>query len=187
MATSSTVNKALPANTVNAAVTTSQIFPQLNNALVPAYLAVPGSGRFEQQKFWVRAQGFATSAGNFTVVITLFGFAVLSNNKANPLPANPFTPGSWTVIGASTARAVNTVSRPWTYEAELQFDSTSGVMHGIFEDFINNLYDARAAVTNTLAGVNGTFEPCIVLAVGITFSSGNVGNIGTLYEFVLDK
>lgn len=187
MATKGTIAKAAPAGTIQAAVTTSQIFPQLNTPAVPAFLSIPGSKRLEQQVFWVRAQGFCTTAGAFTVAVTLFGFAVTASNLANPLPANPFTPGSWTVLGASTARAVGTTTRPWWIEGECHFDSVSGVFHGNFRDEINNLYDAQAQFSNTLTGVNGAFEPCVVLGVGLTFSSGNVGNSGSLFDFTCDQ
>lgn len=171
---------------VNANVSTAQIFPSAQTPTLAYTLNAQGSGKLEQKRFYVRASGYVTGGTTTNVTVTLY--AVAGPN----IPANPLTAGSWTVLGASTARAVNSSTAPWFYEAALVFDSVSGKLHGTFTDVINNNLDAAAALSNVVTGINGStsaslgVEPPIIFVVGITFSAANAGNIGNLGDFTLD-
>jgi hypothetical protein len=73
-------------------------------------------------------------------------------------------------------------------EGRLIFDSTSGLLHGVVEDLINNLFDSPAPVSNVVAAVaggQGSAEPALYIAAAITFSAANAGNIGTLLSLEL--
>jgi hypothetical protein len=182
------IKRAAPANPVIAAVTTAQVFALASNSAAACTIGAPGHLAIEGKKFMVRAEGNLQTVGAYTALPTLL--AKLAT------PASPLVPGNWTIIGAGTARAVGTAWSPWWIEAELQFDSISGIMHGIFSAETNNLYDARAAISNTITGINGTnttlasgntavpTEPALVFAVALTFNTGGL-NIGNLYNFEL--
>ncbi len=185
------ITKAQPAAQVKANVATAQIFANAANPLVPAIINVPGSGRLEQRKFTVRASGTVTTGATSTVAPTLY--------MAKAVPATPFTPGSWTVLGAATGVSFASVSGAWWIEALLQFESIGGTMQGTFSSLILNTVGAAAAIPNLLTGLNGTSnpvvqagasvpqsEPVFVIGVGLTFGTANAGNIGTLGEFTLD-
>jgi len=133
---SSTIAQAQPAAPLSAAVATAQIFPLATNALVPAFLGVPGSGRLEQKLFEVRASGMATTAGAFTGAPSLYG--------ALALPTNPLVPGNWTLLGAGAATAFATTSGAWLLQAQFLFDSVSGKLQGSFTSNVNNAGVASA-------------------------------------------
>lgn len=160
-----------PAANLVGNTTSAQIFPLLVNGLASATLAclipVPGSFRLEQRQFIVRASGFVTGGTTTNVTTTLYAGTSL-------------TPGSNTVLQASTARAVNSTSAPWRIEAKLIFDSVSGKLHGTVEHEINNLFDAPAALTNVVTALVGSAEPVFNLCVGITFSASNANNLAGL-------
>lgn len=180
------IKRAQPANPVNANVTSAQVFNLISNNAVPATVAAPGKLVLEQKRFTVRAEGNVITGTTTNVTATLAAGLVI--------PGTPLTLGNWTTLGASTARAVNTASAPWWIEANLIFDSTSGKLQGVFSDMINNLYDAFAALSNVVTGINGTnatvgstapADPVLYFAIALTFSAANAGNIGNLGNFEL--
>jgi hypothetical protein len=175
----SIVNKAVPAAAISAAVATAQIFPALNSSPAAAcVLNILGTNRLEQKVFKVRASGIATTAGAFTVLPTLFAALVT--------PAASLVPANWTAIGVGTASAIGTTTAGWEIEMEALFDSISGKLSGTFKSCVNNIPVASAALAAQLAGIVGSAEPALVVAVGLTFSAANVGNIGKLADFFLD-
>jgi len=181
------IRKALPANQLNANTTNAQVFSLVSNSAAPATVAVPGKLVLEQKKFRVRASGNLQTAGNYTAKATLL--------MAKTIPATPLTAGNWTVLGAGTARTVNTAWSNWWIEADLQFESGGGTMQGVFNQLLINTYDAPAAISNLLTGLNGTnavvgstaiADPVFYLACAITFNTGSASNIANLGEFVLE-
>lgn len=172
------------ANTGNA-----QIFAQLSNLVLPTTLSVPGKLAIEGKKFTVRAEGNAYVNGAYTVKASIYAGLVI--------PAVPFTAGNWTLLGSGTARAIATTTyAPWWIQADCQFDSQSGILHGVFSQLVNNLYDGAAVLAAKLTGVNGTnvvqnqgaagvtpvqpTDPVLYFAVALTFGTAdlNIGNLG---------
>ncbi len=178
------IKRAAPASPVTGAVATAQVVTTLSAPLTPLILPVPGKLALEAKKFRVRAEGNALTAGAYTLNLTLLA--------ALTIPALPLVATNWTVLGAGTARAIATTWAPWWIEADCQFDSQSGIMHGVFEQCVNNLYNVRAALAATLTGINGTnapvlqgattvpqTDPALYFALALTFGTGglNVGNV----------
>jgi len=177
------IQRAAPANPVNTAVATAQIFTMASNPLLAASVSLPGKLAIEQKRFTLRAEGNATvSTAAYTIKATLFG--------ASALPSAPLTPANWTLLGAGTARAVAAAGTvPWWIEANLIMDSTSGLLQGTFQQLVNNLFDAAAAITNQVTGLNGTnvtvtqatvpippADPVAWFAVGITFGTAGANS-----------
>lgn len=160
---------------VNAAITTSQIFPDQMNSAVPAIIPIPGTGRLEQKRFRVLASGYATTiAATTNFLVTLY-------NGISLVPANN------AVVGALAATVINTTTAPWWIEAVLIFDSVSGKLNGTFSGMVNNAILA-AAVISPMTGLNGSSgpsgtEPVTNLCVGVTFgvnaSASNVARLGS--------
>lgn len=186
---SSAIRRAAPANPVQAAVATAQVFSLASNSVLACTVPLPGKLALENKKFNVRAEGNALTAGATTTVQA-------SLLAATVLPATPLTIGNWTLIGAGTAQVVNTTWAPWYIEANLIVDSRSGNMQGTFSQMINNLYNAFAAITNQVTGINGTLgtvtqgatpvppaDPIAFFAVALTFSVAAAGNAGYLANF----
>jgi hypothetical protein len=85
------------------------------------------------------------------------------------------------LLATSTARAVNTTTGKFFFEAMLQWDSTTGLIHGQFSDMISNLVDAWAATTAVTTATLADNELNFLLSA--TLSSGNAANVVTLVEF----
>jgi hypothetical protein len=186
---SNAIKRAAPANPANAAVATAQVFSLASNPLLACTLAVPGKLALESKRFFVRAEGNAqVAAGTTTGNITLLG--------ALALPTAPLTAANWTVIKAGTAAAIATLGCPWWMQADLIFDSTSGLVHGTFGQLMANTITATAAVSGVLTGVNGTnlpqvqagpvtiqpADPVFYLALAATFTVG-AGSVANLSNF----
>jgi hypothetical protein len=158
---------------VNANVATMQIFPRLDDA-TKAYilqLAGAGKGSVVNKRFIVRASGRITTATATNVTLTLqSGTSLVSGNNAT--------------MKASTARACNTASCPWWLQAELIFDHTSGLLHGVAEFLVNNLYDAKAAITAVANITDASVDPLANMVAGVTFSANDPGNKAFIDEFV---
>lgn len=183
------IRRAAPANPVNSTSSTSaQVFNLVSNAAVPVTVVAPGHLVLEGKRFTVRAEGSLYSAGATTTVkASLLG--------ALTIPATPLTATNWTLLGSGTARTVDAAWCPWWISADLIFDSNGGALQGVFDQMLNNLYDARAAITNQVTGINGTnstisqagtavppAEPAVVFAVALTFNTAGA-NIGNLANF----
>lgn len=179
-----------PAAQTAGAVATAQIFALASSPTIPVTVPVPGKGALDGRRFTVRAEGSAyASTATYTVKLSLFA--------ALTIPATPFTPGNWTLLGAGTARAVAAPGWvPWWIEADLIYDSNGGLMQGTFSQMANNLLDAKAAIANALTGINGTnvtvsqagtpvppADPVAVIAVGITWGTASANNLGNLANF----
>ena len=85
------------------------------------------------------------------------------------------------LIATSTARAVNSTTQKFLFQAELQWDSASGLLHGQFTDQISNLLDAWAATTAVTTATLADNELNFLLSA--TLSSGNAANVVTMQEF----
>jgi hypothetical protein len=185
------IRRAAPANNVVANTGNAQIFGLTSNPLVPVTIGAPGKLVLEAKRFTIRAEGYLTTNGAYTAKASLV--AGLS------IPAVPFTIGNWTLLGAGTARAVGTTTCPWWFEANLIYDSVSGKLHGTFQQLVNNLYDASAAIANVVTGINGTnlpvtqpgpvvvqpADPIVYFGIGLTFGTADALNVGNLTNFEL--
>lgn len=177
---SNAIQRAKPAGPVNAAVTTAQIFPDLSSPALAAILNCPGSNRLEQKPFKVTASGVATTAGATTTGTASLYAALVA-------PGTPLVAADWTLLGAGTAEVINTTSASWLIEADLLFDSLSGILAGTFNSNSNNTPIAAAKITNSVTGINGQTEPVLVFAVGYTFGvNASASNIARLADFCLD-
>jgi hypothetical protein len=186
---STAIGHAAPAAQLTAQVTTAQVFAFASNPALPCTLPVSGAGSLEGKGFRIRAEGSAfVAAAATTIKANLLAALVI--------PASPFTIGNWTNLGGGTARAVAASGWvPWWIEAQVMFDSNGGLLQGTFEQMVNNLYDARAALANALSGINGTnlpvtqggtpvppANPVFRAAVSLTFSAAGL-NVGNLANF----
>jgi hypothetical protein len=176
---SSAIRRAPPANPLTA----TGVFPLTSNPLLACSLSAPGKLVLEGKKFRVRAEGnVLTAVGTTTVKPQLLVGLVI--------PASPLVIGSWTALAAGAAVAVPTTGCPWFTEADLIFDSVSGLMHGTSDQLVNNTFAALAAITGVLTGINSTnlpvvqagpvtvqpADPVMQFAIGITYSAAGANS-----------
>jgi len=132
------------------------------------------------KKLKLRFTGTLVTGTNATLTLKLYQIPA-SVIAAAALSNQTFT--NWNLLATSTARAVNTTTADWVLEAELQL-SPIGTLSGKFEDIINDLFDAPAAITAaTLLTGDGDLNFVLVS----TLSAANAGNVNTPKEFSLDQ
>jgi hypothetical protein len=89
------------------------------------------------------------------------------------------------LLASSSARAVNSTTGNFIFQAELQWNAVTGVLGGAFTDTIinpsNSLVDPLAAVTVVTTATLADNELNFLLSA--TLSSGNAANAVTLMEF----
>ena len=189
---SSAIRHAPPANVANAASASAQIFTLASNNQQPATVAAPGGLAIDGKRFSVRAEG----SGLITTAAYTMKASLLA---ALVMPASPLVAANWTLLGTGTARAgAAGAYTPWWLEANLIFDSRGGQLQGTFSQMANNLFDAVAAITNQVTGINGTnlpinqagtvvppTNPALLFAIALTFGTADAGNTGVLNNFEL--
>jgi hypothetical protein len=173
-----------PVANVFGGVNTAQVAPAASSSLIASALPVPGSGRYDGRRFQVRASGNIATHTTSNVTVTLYA-ALPTVTLANML-----TTSNMTLLKASTARSVvagATTGCPWYLSADLIFDSTDGNLQGSAGFMINNLYDATAALTNVLTGLNDTLltnnEPAFFLVLAFTFGTADAVSYIATTEF----
>jgi hypothetical protein len=85
------------------------------------------------------------------------------------------------LLATSSARAVNTTTKPFLVQASLQWTAVTGLLEGQFSVQIGNLLDAWAVTTETTTATLADNELNFLLSA--TLSSGNAANVVTLREF----
>jgi hypothetical protein len=181
---SSAIRRAPPANTLAA----TGVFSLVSNNVLACTISLPGKLAIEGKKFRVRAEGnVLTAVGTTTVKPQILVGLVI--------PASPLVIGSWTALSAGAAVACPVTGCPWFAEADLIYDSVSGLMHGTSDQLVNNTFAALAAITGVLTGLNGTnvpvvqggttvqpADPIVQFAIGITYGAAGA-NAANLSNF----
>lgn len=159
--------------------------------VVPLSLGNPGRFFGTGKKLRVGAYGQCITGvtANLTLKLyqvsaALIAAAGLSGNNVSLLSSVTFT--GWNLLATSTARAVNTTTGDWFFEADLQLTQAgaTGSLMGTFKDAINGLFDAEAATT-TATGLVG--ETDLNFVIVSTLSAANAANINYMTEFSLKE
>jgi hypothetical protein len=129
--------------------------------------------------FFLQAWGICTTGANANLTLKLY--QVPASVVAAGLAAGSVT--GCNLLATSTARAVNTTTGKFYFEALLQWDSISSLLHGQFSDEISNLLDAWAATTAVTTATAADNELNFLLSA--TLSAGNAANAVKLMEVAL--
>lgn len=127
--------------------------------------------------FYLQGWGICKTGANATLTLKLY--QVPASVVAAGLAAGSVV--GCNLLATSTARAVNTTTGKFIFQAEMQWDSTTGLLHGQFTDQISNLLDAWAATTAVTTATLADNELNFLLSA--TLSAGNAANVTTLMEF----
>lgn len=175
--------------------TTATIFQAANltvaaTPVAQAYiLSVPGGGTFPGGNLAGTQGPGILDMDEFEVVAagSVFQNGTSGNVTVGLYAGTSLTPGSNTLLFASTARAVTAGTRaPWCLRVGFAFDNASGIMEGwVYRMQINNLGDTPANITNTLTGLKTGVDPVTNFCIGVTFSVGAATNACTLGTFKL--
>lgn len=152
--------------------TTFTLFKLSSDSTKPVQVFMPGGSRLDGKAFRVRASGYVT--GNITTNATItLQFGTSATTASN------------TTVEASSARAVNSTTRPWDITAIFVTDSVTKALVGRGTSQVGNTLDAEAALDNSPTSVDPANEGQ-GFVVGCTFSSGDAGNSCTLKDFSLE-
>lgn len=158
-------------NSVASIAAKAAVLPISNPGLSPSFW---DSGR----PFLIRGWGTATTGVSTNITLKLYQVpsAIVAAGTALTL-AND------NGIGASTARAVNSTTAPFYFEAKLQWDSVGKALKGQISFEINNLVDVFAATT-AITGLTADSE--LNFLVSATSSAGNAANVINLQELTIE-
>lgn len=176
---SAAIRRAPPSNALSA----TGVVALTSNPLLACTISAPGKLVLEGKRFRVRAEGnVLTAVGTTTVKPQILAGLVI--------PANPLTIGSWTALAAGAGVACPTTGCPWWAEADLIFDSVSGLMHGTYSQCVNNTFATAAAITGVVTGINSTnvpvvqggstvqpADPVVQFAIGITYGAAGANSL----------
>jgi hypothetical protein len=156
-------------------------------AVAPAILSTPNIGDIPSvldsgiragSPFTLTAWGICTTgvSTNLTLKLYQVPFSILGTLVAGSV-------ASCNLLATSTARAVNTTTKPWFFSATLQWNAVKGILEGSFIDQIGNLLDTLAVTTETTLATLNDNELNFILSA--TLSSGNAANVVTCACFNL--
>ncbi len=140
-------------------------------------LNLPGSNKLNGQPFTVRAAGFLTlAAGTYTSGATPIQFALYGSNTASFAAASGNLLFS-SALAAFTWSSATAKTVPWEIEAEIDGDSTSGILIGASQALNSDPNSLRAATARTVlsanlpSSVNFATEPPLQFTVGVVFGT----------------
>lgn len=164
-------------------------FTQPTNALNFFILPVPSEYILEGQQFAVRASGWVLVKGTTpTIQVELgsIGTSTLASASVTALATLP----------ATAATLTTSAFYPFALEARLQGDSNSGIVQGVANLLLNNVFTSTAAITS-LSGIafgtaNSASNPAATqgsvfnLVCGVVFGVSNAANLAQLSQFSLE-
>jgi hypothetical protein len=167
----SAANPVIPASAAILKMPSTQPVVAIGTNLPPVF--VWDNGR----PFFLQGWGKCITGVNATLTLKLY--QVPASVVAAGLAAGSVA--GCNLLATTTARAVNTTTGKFYFEALIQWDATTGLIHGQFSDQISNLLDAWAATTAVTTATLADNELNFLLSA--TLSSGNAANQVILQEF----
>lgn len=176
--------------TVGGLGVTAKYFPAAYGASIGVastkvgYILMPGGQRLNNQIVHVRVAGNA--APDPTIACPTFKVELVATpNYTNASP-------TYTTIASIPATAFGVTSgdapltQPWSIEADIQLDTTAGVLQGRYTSVFDNAIPAshgNVALDNALIVAAPTAEPPFALAVRVTFGTTAANNTASLFMF----
>ena len=167
----SAVNPATAASAAILSLPDIQPVTAIGTGLIPTFYWDNG------RPFLIQGWGICTTGTSANLTLKLY--QVPASVVAAGLAAGSVS--GCNAVATSTARAVNSTTGKFIFQAELQWDSVSSKLHGQFTVEINNLLDAWAASTAVTTATAADNE--LNFTMSATLSSGNAANLVKLVEF----
>jgi hypothetical protein len=156
-------------------------------------LSAPGSNRLNGQSFRVKASGYVTlTAGTFTSSVQPLLYASTSSGFTASAAAAIYSASAIAItVSSATAKQI-----PFSIEALLEGDSTSGLLNGSVTGLLNNGAQqgatAPVAIVNAPTSINFATEPplqfAMSVAVGVTSNTYPLnGGTANLTQFQIES
>lgn len=164
---------AKPATATALTVDTDTPFWVSGDTATPVMVRVPGGGKLNGKAIRVVASGYVTGATTTNATVRL-AYGTSATGSSN------------TIVEASTARAVNSTTRPFQIEAVLVTDSVVKTAVGRGTSQIGNTLDAWAALDNTVTIDPDLDDGTQAFVCSVEFSEDSATNAAFLKDFFLE-
>lgn len=164
---------AKPATATGLTVDLNTPFWVSGDTTTPVKVYVPGSGKLNGKTCRVSASGYITGA-------------ITTNGTIRLQYGTSATGASNTVVEASTARAVNSTTRPFHIEILVTTDSVVKTAVGCGVSYIGNTLDTWAALDNTVTIDPDLDDGTQAFVCSVEFSEDSASNAAFLKEFFLE-
>ena len=171
---------------------TAGLFVWANDATKP-FVLQPSINQVNGRRASVTVSGYAFLAtGCTTLIVGLYGIA-------GGVPASAATTiGTYSTLAIDSAQTLTTNhTYPFSINAVLEGDSTSGILQGYFTHEVNNVLNTPGALAHTLSGINFGYDATTptpsqagapyTLVVGVTFGTAEATNYAVLTQFDFDS
>lgn len=165
-------------STVGGTPTTAQMFPAVSGNFTsgvapvayPAIVPIPANGQFEQQRFTMKASGKVTLGSTSTPTLLW----KLYNGTSMTAASNGTALLTMSALSGLTVSA----TYPWSWTADFQGDSTSGILQAISSTlWVNNATAGTITLTGVASGLNLTANgPVNYVSPGYTSTTAYAGN-----------
>lgn len=159
--------------------TSATTFLQADNALKSAYVKLAANSGDTSARFFVSVRGRATTGTTSNFLATL-----QFNKNVNDVSTTTgsATSANNTTVFALTNRSLATITRPWSIDCILIWDSTSQRLTGQSNGFNAETIETANASITALTGIDLTTATC-GLMVSCIFGSTNASNVATIDDF----
>jgi len=158
--------------------TSASTFVQADASTKAVFVPLAVDSGATSARFRVRARGRATTG-------TTSNFLAKLQYTTDVTSTNAATAGNNTDIVTLTNRSLATITRSWSIDIELIWDSTSQRLTGTFLNGINSETLETVAIVSALTGIDLTTRKTGVVVAAI-FGSTNASNVATLDDFVVE-
>lgn len=158
--------------------TSATTFVQADKSTMAVFVPLAVDSGATSARFRVRARGRATTG-------TTSNFLAKLQFTTDVTTTSAATAGNNTDLFTLTNRSLATITRPWSIDVELIWDSTSQRLTGQSNGFNAETIETANAAITALTGIDLTTRKTGIVVAAL-FGSTNAGNVATLDDFVCE-
>lgn len=162
--------------------TAAATFVQNDSSTKAAFVPFAVDSGATSARFKIRARGRATTGTTSNFLAKL---QFTSDVTATASATTPITAGNNTDLFTLTNRSLATVTRDWTIDAELIWDSTAQRLTGQANGLNGETIETANVAITALTGIDLTTRKCGVVVAAL-FGTGNASNVATLDDLTIE-
>lgn len=158
--------------------TSASTFVQVDKSTMAVFVPLAVDSGATSARFRIRARGRATTG-------TTSNFLAKIQYTTDVTSTNAATAANNTDVFTLTNRSLASITRSWTIDAELVWDSTSQRLTGQANGLNSETSETANGAITALTGIDLTTRKTGIVVAAI-FGTGNAGNVATLDDFVCE-
>lgn len=158
--------------------TSASVFVQNDASTKAVFVPLAVDAGATSARFLVKIRGRATTG-------TTSNFLAKLQYTSDVTATAAATAGNNTDVVTLTNRSLATITRPWSMDIELIWDSTSQRLSGTFLNGFNSETLETVAAITALTGIDLTTRKTGIVAAAI-FGTGNASNVATIDDFSVE-